>query len=229
VAPKTFTIIYHAELGKPLRDTKLQLATMETERIEIMKDARIEALEKEYYFKVAYEEAKARGFTCMAQTIITMQDRLNEITEKRLQIIEKGSLAIIKEIEGFYGELDTKIGADYDDYKFKKLPLLLETMQNFEKDSDAYKMYGEMINEDKTAQLQVMMKQIDNVSNRQSQIIDGFLRSKDRIIEQTGQITAGILDKIGSGYNESFYLGQVDKSLPMLEGMTNKLMIESGK
>lgn len=133
------------------RDTKLQLATLETERIEIMKNARIEALEKEYYFKVAYEEAKARGLTCMAQTIIAMQDRLNQITEKRLEIIEKGSLPIIKEIEGFYSELGTKIQADNEDYNVRKLPLLLETMQKFEKGSDAYKMYGEMINNNTAA------------------------------------------------------------------------------
>lgn len=73
-----------------------------------------------------------------------------------------------------------------------------------------------------------MMKQIDNVSKRQSQIIDGFLRSKDKIIEQTGQITAGILDKMITGYHEPSSLGQEleRQSMLLANTTTNKLMIE---
>ena len=40
------------------------------------------------------EQAKAQGLGAMAQMIIAMQDKLNEIAEKRLQIIEKGSIRL---------------------------------------------------------------------------------------------------------------------------------------
>lgn len=39
-------------------------------------------------------------------------------------------------------------------------------------------------------------QQIEAISQRQSQIIDGFLQSKDKILEQTGEITAGMLETI---------------------------------
>lgn len=211
-------------------DTKLRLAGMENERIEIMKNARLELLEFETQSNIALEEAKVKGLNFMAQTIVAMQDKLNEVTEKRLQIIEKGSLSIIKEIEGFYGELEHKIQADNDDYNLRKFPLFLETMQKFEKGSDAYNMYKEKIDKDADAQLQLMMKQFDNVSKRQSQIIDGFLRSKDKIIEQTGQITAGILEQMVINHNDLASLEVASEDQYMLASESrDKMMLEEGK
>jgi hypothetical protein len=194
-------------------DTNLRLAGMENERIVLMKNARLELLEFETQSNIALEEARARGLNFMAQTIIGMQDRLNEVAEKRLQIIEKGSLQIIREIESFYDELGDKIRAYYDDYNFRKYPLLLETMQKFEKDSDAYNMYKKKIDKDDDAQLQLMMNQLDAASKRQSQVIAGFLQSKERIMEQTGQITAEILKNIASSYSPSQSLnsGSIDQ------------------
>ena len=77
-------------------DTKIRLANMETERIEVMKQARLDILEYETQSQIALEQAKAQGLGAMAQMIIAMQDKLNEIAEKRLQIIEKGSIPVLK-------------------------------------------------------------------------------------------------------------------------------------
>lgn len=59
---------------------------MEQEKINLMSDAKLEVLEKDY---LAHEEAKARGLRCVVQRIVAMQRKLDEITEKRLEIIEK--------------------------------------------------------------------------------------------------------------------------------------------
>ena len=45
-------------------------------------------------------------------------------------------------------------------------------------------------------QQQHYMKQLEAVSERQSMVISGFISSKEKIIEQTGQITQGILDSV---------------------------------
>jgi len=39
-------------------------------------------------------------------------------------------------------------------------------------------------------------QQLDSLSQRETQIIDGFRASKERIIEQSGHITAGLLETI---------------------------------
>lgn len=178
------------------RDTKLMLADKETERIEVMKQARLDILEFETQSQIALEQAKAQGLNAMAQMIIAMQDKLNEVAEKRLQIIEKGSIQIIREIETFYNEIGDKIQQDNDDYNLKKLPALLEILGKYEPGSPEHQIYMQQIQDDRQLQQQHYMKQIEAVSSRQSQVIAGFISSKEKIIEQTGQITQGMLDAV---------------------------------
>lgn len=175
-------------------DTKIRLAEMEKERIDLMKQARIEILEFEVRSNLALEEARARGLANMAQTIVALQDKLNEVAEKRLVIIEKGSLQIIRDIEMFYDELGAKIKEDDDKYNTEKLPEMLSILEKYDEGSAAHKLYTKRIEDDMTLQAQHYTKLIDAVLVRQSQVIDGFLTSKERILEQTGNITSGMLD-----------------------------------
>lgn len=177
-------------------DTKIRLANMETERIEIMKQARLDILEYETQSQIALEQAKAQGLGVMAQMIITMQDKLNEVAEKRLQIIEKGSIQIIKEIETFYEEIGDKIQTENDKYNLEKLPALLEILQQYEPGTPQHEIYMQQIQDDRKLQQQHYMKQIEAVANRQNMVLSGFISSKEKIIEQTGQITQGMLDSV---------------------------------
>ena len=177
-------------------DTKIRLANKEIERIEIMKQARLDILEYETQSQIALEEARARGLTVMAQTILTLQDKLNEVAEKRLLIIEKGSLQVIKDIEMFYDELSTKIQEDDDKYNTEKLPEMLAILEKYEEGSTAHKLYSKRVEEDMALQAQHYVKQIDAITTRQTQVIDGFLSSKEKILEQTGNITGGMLKTI---------------------------------
>jgi hypothetical protein len=205
-------------------DTNLRLAGMENERIVLMKNARLELLEFETQSNIALEEAKAKGLNFMAQTIIGMQDRLNEVAEKRLQIIEKGSLQIIKEIESFYNELGDKIKADDDVYNTDKLPQLLSLLEKYEIGTPSHDLYRKRIEDDMMLQAKHYTMQIDAASKRQSQIISGFLQSKDRIVEQTGQITADILKNIVGSYSpsQSLNCGTIDQ--PMIGENKVKLL-----
>lgn len=192
-------------------DTKLKLADKENERIELMKQARLDILYFEKQSQIAFEEAKAKGLTVMAQTILAMQEKLNEVAEKRLLIIEKGSLQVIKDIEMFYNELGKKIQEDDDKYNTDKLPEMLSILEKYEEGSTANKLYTKRIEEDMTLQAQHYTKQIDAIATRQSQVIDGFLSSKEKILEQTSSITAGMLETIQAqvlSLNTSAYTAQ---------------------
>lgn len=177
-------------------DTKIRLAHMENDRIELMKQARMDILQFETESQIALEQAKAQGLSVMAQTIIAMQEKLNEVAQKRLEIIEKGSLQVIRDIESFYDELGTKIQEDFECYKLEKMPQLLSILENYDEGSASYTIYKKMIEEDWVLQVKHYDKQVDAVHARQTQIIDGFLQSKERILEQTGQITTGMLETI---------------------------------
>ena len=210
-------------------DTRLRLANKENERIELMKNARLDMLEFEYKSNIALEEAKAKGLNYMAQTIVAMQEKLNEVAEKRLAIIEKGSLQIIKEIEVFYDELGDKINADDDAYNTEKLPQLLFLLEKYEIGTPSHDLYRKRIEDDMMLQAKHYTMQIDSISKRQSQIIEGFLQSKERIVEQTGQITAGILENISNRYIPVQALDGATVEQPMLEGRKSKMLNSSNE
>ena len=191
-------------------DTKIRLAGMEQERIRLMKEARLDILQYETECQVALEQAKAQGLAAMAQTIIAMQDKLNEVAQKRLLIIEKGSLQIVKEIESFYDELGDKITADNLRYNMETLPKMLALLEQYEVGSAAHSLYSKQIDDDRLIQAKRVTQQIEALSQRQSQIIDGFLASKHRVIEQTGQITVGMLKQIEQ---QTLQLGSTKSSI----------------
>lgn len=177
-------------------EAKIRLAEMETERVELIKQAQMELLRDEAEAKILVEEAKAKGFTVMAQTIIAMQEQLTQITNNRIEIIERASLPIVKDIENMYKELNDRIVADYDKYKTEKLPNLLSILEKYPEGTSAHKLYLEQIQDDKKAQLECYHMQLEALKNRQQQIINSFINSRDKILEQTGNLTQNIITNL---------------------------------
>ena len=93
-------------------ENKIRLSELETERVELIKQAQKEIIQENVKAQIAIEEAKIRGFDVMAQKLLILQEKLNDIAEKRLLIMEKASWPIIKEMEEFYGQLNKKIEDD---------------------------------------------------------------------------------------------------------------------
>ena len=60
-----------------------------------------------------------------------MQEQLTQITNNRIEIIERASLPIVKDIENMYKELNDRIVADNDKYNTEKLPNLLSILEKF--------------------------------------------------------------------------------------------------
>ena len=178
------------------QETKIRLAEMDKERVELIKNSQIELLQFNTECQMAINEAKVRGFNNMVQTIVNLQTQLNEITAKRVEIIEKGSLPIIKEIESFYEELTEKIKQDNEDYTTKRLPKLAEALNQYEEGSTIYKMFERKINEDITLQIEHCRRQLESIDNRQNKIIDGFIKNKEIMIEQSQEITKGLLENV---------------------------------
>ena len=178
------------------QNTKIRLATMERERQELMHKAQLEFLQAHYDCEEALVQAKVRGFAATAEMIVRMQSKLTEIAETRMEIIEKGSLPIVKDIEKFYDELGDKVKADKDKYNLEQLPKLLALLGEYKVDSTEHKLYEKLIEEDMRLQSEYYMKQLDNIAIRQQQVIDGFIKSKNSIIEQTGLLTKELLASV---------------------------------
>ena len=185
------------------QETKIRLAEMDKDKVELIKNSQIELLQFNAECQIAINEAKVRGLNNMAQTIVNLQTQLNEITAKRIEIIEKGSLIVIKEIESFYDELIQKIKQDNEDYTTKRLPKLAETLNQYEEGSNIYKLFERKITEDITLQIDHCRRQLESIDERQNKIIDSFLTNKKIMIEQSQEISQGLLESVKNQIGQS--------------------------
>lgn len=185
------------------QETKIRLAEMDKDKVELIKNSQIELLQFNAECQIAINEAKVRGLNNMAQTIVNLQTQLNEITAKRIEIIEKGSLIVIKEIESFYDELIQKIKQDNEDYTTKRLPKLAETLNQYEEGSNIYKLFERKITEDITLQIDHCRRQLESIDERQNKIIDSFLTNKKIMIEQSQEISQGLLESVKNEIGQS--------------------------
>lgn len=209
--------------------TKIRLADMETERIKLSKDVQLEIMEQEYRFKVGYEEAKALGFNNIATTIVNMQQKLTEIAQKRIAIIENGSLDIVREFESFYIELKERIDNDNLKYSEEKLPKLLEVLEKYDENSPTYKLYYKRIEDDMNSQIMSYNKQIEGISERQGKIVDSFLSSKEKMLDQSSQITNSLIENFLIKNNEELQLGAVSDIKSIENSINNKNLLGDGE
>ena len=201
------------------RDTKLKLADKEAERLELMRDAQIELYKAQAISQAAIEKARVDGMVAMSNQMVILQEKMLDVAKKRIAIIEEGSLPIIREIENFYNEVGEKISAHGDEYNTKKLPQLLNILRQYDKDSPEHEIYSAQIRADMERQGRFIERQMDMVSERQNLVLKSFLSSKEKIIEQTGQITQQIAEKyLSQGQTSQTALPKADlKQLPPAE------------
>lgn len=210
----TSTTTYDPDRVKAAQLDK-ERAEIENERIELMKQAQLDIIEAQTQSRIAQENARAEGFVRIAEAIGNLQERLNVIAERRIAIIERGTLQAVREAEGFYAELTKTIQDDNDKYTAEKLPLLLEILERYPEGSSAHNLYMKKIEEDITLQAMHTSRQLESVIKRQERMIDEIMSAKGKITEQTGNITAGMLEALRNKLEELPRLPEL-KEIPAL-------------
>lgn len=176
--------------------TKIRLATMERERAELMHKALLDYVQAQRESQEALIAAKVKGFAATAEVIVRMQDKLSEIAEKRMNVIESASLANINAIETAYREIEGQIESDNDEYTRKKLPEMLAILEQYDESSPAHKLYFKRIDNDISIQMEHYRTQLSNLALRQQKVIDSNLQAKEQILRQTGEVTQSLLGMV---------------------------------
>ena len=204
------------EIAKIEHDMKLKLADKELERVELMRNAQLEFIQAQAMSQMAVEEARAKGMSVMAEQLAVLQEKMLDVAKKRIAIIEEGSIPIIREIEAFYSEIEERITRNSEDYNINKLPQLLDMLSKYEQGTPQYDIYMSQINDDRVRQNQFVIQQMDQIRERQNIVLNSYVSTKEKIIEQTGQITQSIAE----GYLKT-------KSSVALPGNTNKMLLDN--
>lgn len=121
-------------------------------------------------------------------------------------------MPIIKEIEVFYNKLGEKIKQDNEEYTTKKLPSLLEILDQYEKGTTAHDLYYKAVKRDMEQQMEHYSLQTKAILERQNNIIDSFTKNKENIINQTQEITKSLLESVQI---------QIEQNGKLLESNTN--------
>lgn len=175
-------------------ETERALANKERERIELAKQAKIDILQFETQSQLDIERARTEGELLLMKALVDMQEKLTAIAQKRLEIIENGSLSIIKDIENFYNEVHKEISAQIDEYNEVKLPKLLNLLKQYEPESDERIIYKNQIEDDRKSHLKYIEKQREEIFGRQKLIISNMIESKGKILDQTAEIVASFIE-----------------------------------
>lgn len=197
---KNTTNTYHYEPDKVRiaqieADTRLRLADKEAERIELMRNAQLDLIKAQAMSQMAIDEARIRQMPLITEQLILLQEKMTEVAQKRIELIEVGALPIIKEIESFYKEIEDDINDRADEYNSKKLPQLLNMLGQFQEGSTQHNLFAQQISADMVRQLDYTRQQLEKINQRQTAVISSFLNTKEKILVQTGQITANVINE----------------------------------
>ena len=177
------------------QENKIKLAEMETERVEAWRSAQLDIIQAQALAQMAVEKARAEGMTIVANQFADMQKKLFDLAEKRIAIIEQGSLRTVRDIEAHYEQISEKISAQRDDYNFKKVPQLLTELKKFKVGTANHTLYMTLIQNDMTLQNQFILSQIESMREQQNKVLEILMSTRDKVIAQTGQITQTIAEK----------------------------------
>lgn len=217
------------EITRIENETKLCLADKEQERIKLMKDAQLDILQFQKESQLELERARSQGYAFQAQIIVTLQEKMNRIAQARLEIIEKCSLPIIRDMDKMYEELGRQINADRDAYNTNRLPEMLALLQQYEEGSPVYRLYEKQIEKDMELQAHHVEQQLTNLAERQQKTLDSFLDSRKHVLESSDTMTAGMLEQMK---NEALKLSTAgnmkDGVLPTLPGAEKPMLPEGG-
>ena len=184
-------------------ELQLQLIDKDEERIRLMRDAQAELIKMQTMSQLAIERARVEGMTEIANQLVALQDKMLDVAQKRIAIIEAGALPIVREIENFYAEVGDKITAASDEYNTKKLPQLLKLLGQYERGSTEHEIFTAQINDDRLRQGKFIEQQMINVSERQNLVLQSFLSSKEKILAQTNQIVQCLVAEVAASLSQT--------------------------
>lgn len=197
------------------REIKLRLVDKENERIELMKNAKLDILEYQTRAKLAEEEAKLQGFQRAAEAVVKLQEQLNEVMNKRLIIIESGAMSLVKDMEAFYSQVNKDLDKENQIYSEEKLPKLLEQLKKYQEGTPEHTLYQKQIDYDIERQKNFVIAQYNQIIVRQNTVLDSMMRGKERLLNNAEGITEGMLTVVQK------QIGESNNKMQQLTGIDN--------
>ncbi len=132
-----------------LEPDRVRAAELENEMVELVRQAQLDIIEAQTWSRIAQEQARTQGLAAISQAVTVMREKLNDIAQRRIAIIEGGTMNAVREVEKFYAELTAEIKRENYTCTTEKLSALIEILGRYEKGSPAHELFMRKIDEDR--------------------------------------------------------------------------------
>lgn len=170
---------YHTSKTTNYDPDKVEVAKLENERVELVKDAQRELLQLNAQLEVAMIEARCKGFQAMQGAMMNMLREVNILAEERLVLLENGSREQVQKVESMYAELGKDI--QNDEFMSIKVPQLLNLANQFPEDSDGRKVFMNGIDREMATHFDFKTEQLKKLNERCQTVVDSVVASKERM------------------------------------------------
>jgi hypothetical protein len=176
---------------------KVKLAGMEHERIKLYAETQMELSEFNAKMEAALMEAHVRGEQVLQQSMFELIREANVLAEQRLKLIETASWDVIRQIEGYYGQLISDLDKDRLASSTQRIPQLLDILKQYEQGTPQHTIYFKEIQDYQEYHKEFIMERMKSVETRQTQVIASSIASKEQIKSHINQLVEKRMEQIG--------------------------------
>ena len=180
---------------------KIKLEEMKNERIKLYAETQMELTQFNIEMEAKLIEARSRTELALQQalerSIVGFQKEVNDLAKQRLEMLSTCSFEVVKQIEGYYGELKREILNESQVMSSKKLPELYEILSRFEKDSPERSSYLDAIEQQKQFYIEFVRDEVKGLRERQAQVLASTEADKVRLDSHINLLVEKRMEQIG--------------------------------
>ena len=153
---------------------------------------------------LAIEEAKARGFVVSQQAMAAMLAELSRLGNESLDVMENGTREQIRQVEGFYQELENDIRNN--DFMEQKLPKLVAQLERFAPEFPAAEIYKQAIDKEIASHFDFIARQAAQMGERRKAVVESVIRSKENMQSHIQDLSQRSVEMLAQQQQQSFAL-----------------------
>ena len=212
-SPSSSSETHHTSKVTNYDPDKVEVAKLENERVELVKNAQRELLQLNAQLEVAMIEARCRGFQAMQGAMMNMLKEVNILAEERLVLLENGSREQIQKVEAMYADIAKDI--EQDNFMFEKVPQLLDMANKFPEESMSHKTFMGGIDREIATHFDFKTEQLKKLNERCQIVVGSVVASKEKMQAHIDTVITQRIEHIEQVMQSSGQLEFKDPSLKL--------------
>lgn len=198
----------------------IKIAELEIEFKKEAAKAQKELIETNGRIIMLMEEARVANLQKTGQALLEFTKQLNILATERIAILQSNSIEEIKHINIHYRNVIQEIYTQQTDFAKDELPMLINTLSSFDKDSDGYKLYLKTIDSISDEFVRSVTERVRSAREQEHLLISENTKLKEMILGSTQKIIETTMSSNAALMNEKPFIKEI------ADQMRNQTFIE---